>query len=194
MLRGHDVTRACGSLGDARARAGVGIAEGLTDLAALYAVLGRGDPPFEALRSFAAGWTEATFAPMAELRCEDPLTKLVTLAYLRTRVAELYRGSVAARHRLVVAEPYHAIGELAERLAATLSLAELVRDIFRGGETLALLGAVRVAVLTPAGRTLPVRLAELRSGRIAYGRRLRVRVLRLPEGYDEALHLLRSLR
>ncbi|GAA4055398.1 hypothetical protein [Nonomuraea soli] len=185
VLRGHDVVRACLALGDARARAGVGIAEGMTDLAALYASLGL-EPPFEALRSFAAGWTEATFAPMAELSCEDPLTGLVTVAYLRTRLAELYRGATAGRHRLVVAEPLRRGEELAERLAATFNLAEQLRSVFPGGQTLALLGSARVGALTPHSRSLSARV------RLLHG--MRVRVLRLPGRYEEALKMLRSLR
>lgn len=186
VLRGHGLLPACGALGDARARAGVGIAESMTDLAALYHALGRGEPPFAVLRSFAAGWTEATFAPMAELRCEDPLTGLVTVTYLRTRIAELYRGSISGRHRLVVAEPYQSVPALAERLAVTLSLAERLRTAFPGGQTLALLGSARVGALTADTRALPAQL------RLLYGSR--VRVLRLPGRYEEALRLLRSLR
>lgn len=191
--RGHDLTRACSALGGARARAGVGIAEGMNDLAALFRELGKGDPPFVALRSFAAGWTEASFAPITELRCEDPLTGLMTAAYLRTRLGELYRESGPAVHRLVVAEPYHRLAELSERLATVLSLAQCVRETFTEGQTLALLGPVRVGALTRACCDLTPRVARLRSARIGYGRQPRVTVLRLPGRYDDALGLLTRL-
>lgn len=194
VLRGHDVARACFSLGDARARAGVGVAEGLADLAALYAVLGRGEPPFEALRAFAVGWAEATFAPIAELRCEDPLTGLATPAYLRTRVAELYRGRTAARHRLVVVESSVPAEGLAERLAVALAMASLLRGVFAGGETLALLSSARLCALTRADHALTRGVAALRAGRVTGGRGLHARTLSLPGQYEEALALLRSLR
>jgi hypothetical protein len=45
-----DLSQACWALGSARAAAGVGIAEGMNDLAALFAVTGAGGPPFAALR------------------------------------------------------------------------------------------------------------------------------------------------
>lgn len=191
--RGHDLTRACMALGGARARAGVGIAEGMDDLVALFTAFGRGEPPFSALRSFAVGWTEASFAPMTELRCEDPLTGLVTAAYLRTRLGELYRDSVITGHRLVVAEPYHQLAELAERLATVLSLAERVRETFPEGQTLALLGPVRIGALTRACCDLSPRVSRLRGSTIGYGKRPRVTVMRLPGDYDEALRLLTRL-
>ncbi|NUR89822.1 MAG: hypothetical protein HOY71_37565 [Nonomuraea sp.] len=191
--RGHDLSRACLALGGARARAGVGIAEGLTDLAALFTALDLGDPPFAALRSFATGWTEASFAPMAELRCEDPLTGLTTAAYLRTRLGELYRGSVAGGHRLVVAEPYERLTELAERLAAMLSLAASLRETFTGEETLTLLAPVRVGALARESGELPGRVARLRASRIGYGLRPRVTVCPLPDAYGQALRMLRTL-
>ncbi|MFC7103535.1 hypothetical protein ACFQQB_25695 [Nonomuraea rubra] len=99
-----DLPQACWALGAARAGAGVGVAEGMNDLAALFAVTGAGGPPFAALRSFATGWAEHGFAPLGELHCEDPLTGLVTAAYLRTRLAQLYRGT-ARGTCLVAAEP-----------------------------------------------------------------------------------------
>ncbi|SEG75973.1 hypothetical protein SAMN05444920_104340 [Nonomuraea solani] len=104
VRRGCDLSGACWALGAARASAGVGIAEGLDDLAALFEVSAVGETPFAALRSFASGWAEKSFAPIGELQCEDPLTGLATVAYVRTRLAQLYRGSVAGTC-LVVAEP-----------------------------------------------------------------------------------------
>ncbi|YCK33155.1 hypothetical protein ACNF49_03330 [Actinomadura sp. ATCC 39365] len=89
---GGDLPRACEELGAARAGAGVGINEGLGDLAALFAVTDRGEPTFPLVRAYAAGWAEQSFAPMSDLQCEDPLTGLATVAYLRTRLGELYRG------------------------------------------------------------------------------------------------------
>ncbi|WP_327088264.1 hypothetical protein OIE66_39060 [Nonomuraea sp. NBC_01738] len=183
--RGHDLVRACSALGDARARAGVGIAEGMADLSALFVSVGLGEPPYAAVRSFAVGWTEASFAPVAGLGCEDPLTGLVTVPYLRTRLAELYRASAAGQHRLVVAEPYRRCDQLAGRLAAALALAGTLREAFPGGETLAQLAPARVGALARAGPGLPRRVARLRE--------FRVGVRTLPERYEQALTLVRTL-
>ncbi|MFI6388948.1 hypothetical protein ACIBHY_22850 [Nonomuraea sp. NPDC050547] len=183
--RGHDLIRACAALGGARARAGVGIGEGMNDLAALFTALGLGEPPFTAARSFAVGWTEASFAPVNGLCCEDPFTGLATVTYLRTRLAEVYRGSLAAQHRLVVAEPYERPGDLAGRLAAMLALAGAAREAFAGDETLAQLAPARVGALARAGPALVPRLTPLEV--------FRVSVNRLPDGYEQALTLLRTL-
>ncbi|NUP76683.1 MAG: hypothetical protein HOV96_03925 [Nonomuraea sp.] len=193
VVEGHDRPRACEERGAARAWAGVGIAEGLTDLAALFAVTGRGEPPFALVRAFVAGWAEQSFAPMADLQCEDPLTGLATVAYLRTRLGELYRGSVAGGHLLVVAEPYGQTGELAERLAAALNLATALRRAFTGDETLALLAPARVGAVTREDERLPAKVALLRATDILYGHRPHVRVRQLPKAHAQALALIRTL-
>ncbi|MEV0997291.1 hypothetical protein [Nonomuraea sp. NPDC050202] len=187
-----DLSQACWALGSARAAAGVGIAEGMNDLAALFAVTSAGGPPFAALRSFAAGWAEHGFAPLGELHCEDPLTGLVTAAYLRTRLAQLYR-STARGTCLVAAEPSAPPEELAERLAAALNLATALRRAFPGDETLALLGPVRVGAVTRMDEGLRAKVARLRDSEILYGHRPRVRVRPLPKAYGQALTLIRSM-
>ncbi|WP_206059407.1 hypothetical protein, partial [Nonomuraea zeae] len=165
---------------------------GMDDLAALFAASGVGEPTFEAMSSFAAGWAEKSFAPIAELQCEDPLTGLVTVAYLRTRLAQLYRGS-AAGSCLVVAEPAEWAEELAERLATALNLATALRRAFPGDETLTLLAPTRVGVLARSDERLPDKVARLRASEILYGRRPRVRVRPLPRAYGQALALVRTL-
>ena len=102
------LTAACTGLGRSRARAGIGIAETIDDLAALFAVLGaesasehadpggrdragRGSaPPLRLVCAIAEGWAEESVAQLAQ-GCEDPLSGLATLPYLRTRLAEVYR-------------------------------------------------------------------------------------------------------
>ncbi|MEV3978489.1 hypothetical protein [Nonomuraea sp. NPDC049758] len=190
---GGDLPRACEELGAARAGAGVGISEGLGDLAALFAVTDRGEPTFPLVRAYAAGWAEQSFAPMNDLQCEDPLTGLATVAYLRTRLGELYRGAVAGGHLLVVAEPYGQIAELAERLAAALNLATALRKAFTGDETLALLAPTRVGAVTREDDRLAGKIADLRATEILHGRRPRVRVRRLPRAHAQALALIRTL-
>lgn len=173
---GQGLARACMALGDARARAGVGIAEGMTDLAALFHARGEAGPPLAALRSFASGWVEAELAPMADLRCEDPLTGLVGLAYLRTRLAEVYREGVARRHRLVVVTL--TVTDAWDRIAAMLRLAALLREVFPRGETLVRLGPARAGALTTRPATRRLRQAGA------------VDVLTLPDRYGDALATL----
>ncbi|MCF6466901.1 hypothetical protein FAF44_00530 [Nonomuraea sp. MG754425] len=192
LCGGCDLAQACWALGSARAGAGVSVDEGLNDLAALFAVAGAGGPPFAVLRSFAAGWAEHSFAPLGELHCEDPLTGLASAAYLRTRLAQLYRDT-ARGTCLVAAEPAAAPEELAERLATALNLATALRRAFPGDETLALLGPVRVGAVTRIDERLPAKVARLRASDILYGRRPRVSVRPLPRAYGQALAMIRML-
>lgn len=212
-VRGNgDLAQACRALGTARAAAGVGIVDGMDDLAALFAVAGREEPPFAALRAFAAGWAARGCAEFAERRgrpspqvpadghtpagelatCDDPLTGLATVPYVRTRLAQLYRGS-AAGMCLVIAEPYGDVEEVAERLAAALNLASALRRAFPGDETLALLAPGRVAAITRADEKLADKVAGLRATEILYGRPPWVRVRPLPRAYGQALALIRTL-
>jgi hypothetical protein len=189
---GQDPAPACGRLGRARAEAGVGLDEAFADLAALHGVLGPGGAggfdgsargaeasllrqlpagPFTAL---ALGWVEVACAPGGAGGCEDPLTGLVTPAYLGTRLGEVYREAerhglpASAGSALVVADPGPAgpppAGlpvELA-RIGHELSAAESVRAVFSGGETLCGVPAGRVLALVVRGPELAPRLAELR--------------------------------
>src|SRR6185312_1546455 len=94
-------------LGRSRARAGVGIAETIDDLAALFGVVdgaggertcvlgggegGRWDPALRQVGAIAEGGAEESVSQFARGGCEDPLSGLATLSYLRTRLAEVYR-------------------------------------------------------------------------------------------------------
>src|SRR5213080_4086123 len=68
---GRDATVPAELLGAVRAQAGVGLAEALDDLAALYAVVGADAPPFEVVRSYTAGWADAGVDPVRTAACED---------------------------------------------------------------------------------------------------------------------------
>ena len=91
--RDGSLRQACALLGRARAQAGVGISEAMTDVAALYRVLGEGTPTLDVITALAEGWADAGLARLSGATCEDPLTGLVSFAYLRTRLREVYRDA-----------------------------------------------------------------------------------------------------
>jgi hypothetical protein len=189
---GRDATPSCARLGRARAEAGVGLDEALADLAALHTVLGPGGAggpreegsargaeavpaagPFGLVRALALGWAEVACAPAGAGGCEDPMTGLVTLPYLRTRLGEVYREAerlgvpASGAGAFVVTDP----GELVPaagvppdlaRLGRELTVAESVRAVFSGGETLCGLGPSRVLALVARGPDLAARVAALR--------------------------------
>ena len=194
---GTGLAAACGVLGRERARAGVGIGEALTDLAALCFVLDGDDPPPDLVIPLAEGWAEAGLASMSAATCEDPLTGLATLPYLRTRLGEMYRearqaGSCTAdTHRLLIAELPPRLDPW-DRLSVIILVANELRAAFPGGETLSLGGSGRAIALVRALPELAFRATGLRRNlTAAHGTRLRL--LKPPARLDEALRLLDGL-
>ena len=215
---------ACAGLGRSRARAGIGIAETIDDLAALFAVLGRSggertgvlsrgegdrasvlsrgeggrwDPALRLVGAIAEGWAEESVSQFARGGCEDPLSGLATLSYLRTRLAEVYREaeqggtSPAETHRLLVVglprrpDPWR-------RLALPILVGRDLRAAFPGGETLSLAKPGPAIALVPARRDLPLRYARLRRNiQAAFG--TQIRMTPLPGRLTEALRLVDEL-
>jgi hypothetical protein len=211
---------ACDRLGRSRARAGIGIAETIDDLAALFAVLDhepdepdergepdgpgeRGGPPLALVCAVAEGWAEEGMAQLSRGGCEDPLSGLATVSYLRTRLAELYREaaqdgtSPADSHCLLVitlprrSDPW-------QRMALAIVVGHDLRVAFPGGETLSLArrngvtGTERAIALVRAGDDLPMRCARLR--RTIQGHPgAQIEMTLLPGLLPEALHLVDEL-
>jgi hypothetical protein len=193
------LTLACACLGRSRAKAGIGIAETIDDLAALFAVLDS-EPPLHLVCSIAEGWAEEGLAQLAQGACEDPLSGLATLPYLRTRLAEVYREaeqggtSPADTHRLLVVglprrpDPWR-------RMALAILVGHDLRSAFPGGETLSLArraGPGPAIALVRAHGDLPLRYARLRrSIQASFG--TQIRMTRLPGLLTEALRLVDEL-
>jgi hypothetical protein len=194
---GADLTGPLRMLGESRGHAGAGVAETLDDLGALLAVLGRAVPPLGLVKPVAEGWAEAGLASMTGATCEDPLTGLVTMPYLRTRLGEVYREALrdgtcpADNHRLLIialagsASPW-------QRMARVILIGHELRTAFPGGETLALAGRNHLVALGRARRVAGLRAAGL-GQMLADTHGARVRVLRLPARYEEASRLLNGL-
>src|SRR5579859_6939969 len=193
-----ELFQACGSLGRARGRAGVGIAETISDLGALYQALEAGDPPLRVVSSTAEGWAEEGMARHYDGSCEDPLTGLATVAYLRTRLGEVYREaadtgtSAVQSHRLVTVslpggpDPWR-------RLAGSILLGNDLRTAFPGGDTLTqVAGSGTGLALVRADDSMPARYARLR--RVLTVRdRADIRMTQLPALLPEALRLVDRL-
>ena len=210
-VRATALAAACAGLGRSRARAGVGIAETIDDLVALFAVLGGGgqetagvlsegqhwDPALRLVGAIAEGWAEESVSQFARRGCEDPLSGMATLPYLRTRLAEVYREaeqrgtSPAETHRLLVVglprrpDPWR-------RLALPILVGRDLRAAFPGGETLALAKPGPAIALVPARRDLPLRYARLRRNiQAVFG--TQIRMTPLPGRLTEALRLVDKL-
>jgi hypothetical protein len=172
LARGGDAINPCAELGRARAAAGVGIRESLDDLCALYSELPAGNPPLGMVRALTEAWVEEAVAVVRTATCEDPLSGLASGAYLRTRLAELFReadragGGAGDRHVLLVVgiAGTPATGAVAgwEGLLLRLELGDCLRSVFSGGETLAWVGPAAVVGLVRREVGLPRMVEALR--------------------------------
>lgn len=195
--REGSLRHACTMLGRDRARAGVGIAEALTDVAALFRVLGAGTPPLDVITSLAEGWADAGLARMSDATCEDPLTGLVSLAYLRTRLREVYRDAhqhgtcPQVTHRLVVVDLPRRPDPWG-RIALVILVGHDLRAAFPGGDTLSLSRPGPAIALVQVTDELAFRFTGLRRAvRAALG--TEVRMIRLPARPEDAERLLDRL-
>jgi hypothetical protein len=215
-----DLTVALSNLGRARAEAGAGLDETLTDLAALHAVLTSPesssgliatDPdaaPTALVRATALAWADASSGELRNAEATENLTSLTTHAYLRTRLGEVYRQ--AERDGVAVPESHSLLAVTLDlstvvgwsRLMAMVLVADVLREIFDGGESIALLGPSVAVVLAPrdtafgdraltAGWLVAERLSA--DPQLTSTRRPWLRVEKLPPTQDEARDLLRRI-
>lgn len=206
LMSDTDVVAACAVVGRDVARDGAALGEALDGLRATYtAVLGSA-PEFDAAQALCVAWSEATLEYLHQLSCEDPLTGLASLAHVRTRLSELYRESerngvsVRTSHALVIVETRLPAVTIPEhqftRALRLVRVAESVRSVFSGGETIGRLGLDRVVAVVPRDRELGVSVALLRDllGQIGLGSAgLRVWIEGLPESGSSATRLLDEL-
>lgn len=182
---GAELTPVLGALGRLRAEGGVGLAETLADVAALHAVLDSPtlDSPAQAggllaadpdavpgwlLRASALGWAEVMLAQLARGAVTDALTGLVTVSYLRARLGEVYRECAVqdtwphTAYALVCVRLDTAFVPGFSALAAKVLLADVLRCVFDGGETICAVNDSTAVVLTRTDERLPMRLASVR--------------------------------
>lgn len=160
------------------------------------------DPaPAGVVRATALAWADVTLADYADVSCDDPLTSLATAPYLRSRLAEVYRGaaargrSVADTHALVVVELQRARhGNEIEQELRALEVAELLRTVFTADETIARPSPRRFAALVASERAddVTIRLVGLLLDRAGH-RAARRWVERLPASVDDVAHVLVAL-
>jgi hypothetical protein len=154
LASGGDVSAACHVVGRDVARDGAALGEALSGLRTTFRLVHATDPPFTATEALSVAWSEATLEYLHDLSCEDPLTGLTSLAHVRTRLAEVYRDAeltdvpVRSSHALVVVEVrIHGRALLEEhqftRALRMVQVAEAMRAVFSGGETIGRLGLHR---------------------------------------------------
>ena len=175
LASGSSSVDACAVVGHDLARQGVSLEEALEGLRATYHLVAGADPDYASMRGVSVAWGESTLGYLHQLSCEDPLTGLATMAHVRGRLSELYRGELT--ESLGVREAYALVvvdasrgregtgGSRADVLTHALvahRLGETVRGVFAGPETIGRLGPARVVVLARRDERLVQRAALLR--------------------------------
>jgi hypothetical protein len=149
LIAGRSATDACEVVGRLQGSQGVSLEETLADLRTTYELVVGTEPAFTDACAVALGWSEATLAYLHQLSCADPLTGLASMAHLRGRLTELYRGDTRGpaplrdRYALVVVEAAAPrLSGLADEvfgLDLRMSrIGESARSVFSGGETICL--------------------------------------------------------
>jgi len=181
----HGDLEACAiEVGRDLATDGVPLAQVMDDLETTCASVGAGEPPYELVRALSLAWNEVSLQYLHGLSCEDPLTGLASLPHLRSRIDELYRAAErdgvypTSEYALVIVELGARVPPTARRLPAAptaesvsarfstvlrmVEVAEALRTVFSGGETLARIAGHRVAALVPRDAALGASVEALR--------------------------------
>lgn len=207
LAGGGEVEPACAQVGRELARDGVDLGEALGGLRATCAAATGCAPTVGAVEALAMAWGEETLGYAHQISCEDPLTGLASLAHLRARLSEVYREceqrgeSVSATHAVVVVElPLLAGVENREgrfgRALWLVRVAETVRLVFPGSETICQARGARLIVLGERGDLLGrkvVALTGLLEDLGGPGRGVQVWIEGLPRSNGAAASLLDEL-
>ncbi|MDR7086383.1 hypothetical protein J2X11_001222 [Aeromicrobium panaciterrae] len=118
------------------------------------------EPPFATVRAAALAWVEEALVHQVDASCEHPLTALSTVPHVRSRLGDVYRGAerdgtrAADGYALVVVElPRLDPGNELEQELRSLEVAEAMRMVYAGDETIAQLSPRRFAALAGIERT-----------------------------------------
>jgi hypothetical protein len=207
LAAGRTATDACEVVGRLLGSQGVSLEETLADLRSTYELVLGTEPAYTDACALALGWSEATLSYLHQLSCSDPLTGLASMAHLRGRLTELYRGD--SRVATPLRERY-ALGVVeagAPRLSGIADevfgvdlrmsrIGESARSVFCGDETVCRVGPRRIVVLAARDEDLARRMKVLRSllevGERAHGG-VRIWSESLPLVADQAASLLDEL-
>jgi hypothetical protein len=206
LAGGRSATDACEVVGRMLSSQGVSLAETLADLRTTYELVLGAEPAYTDACAVALGWSESTLGYLHQLSCADPLTGLASMAHLRGRLMEMYRGDAHGpvlrdSYALVVVEgsSRRLAGLTDEVFGADLRMSrigESVRSVFSGDETICRIGPRRIVVLASRNEALSRRTTLLRRllevGEVSQGG-VRIWVESLPVTNESVASLLDEL-
>ncbi|MGL5824261.1 MAG: hypothetical protein ACRCYU_05395 [Nocardioides sp.] len=85
---------ACLVVGRRLADDGTPLEEALRRLRTTSLAINAADPAYGDIEALCLAWSESTLGYLHQLSCEDPMTGLASLAHMRSRLSELYRGEL----------------------------------------------------------------------------------------------------
>jgi hypothetical protein len=165
---GKDTAPAAFRLGQARASAGVGIAEAIDDMAVLFRAAGYESPPIRSIRSLCEGWTERDTAPVTMPTMTDAESGLGTGEYLVQRLGEVYGAATRAgtevghTHALVIVDVAVSDNDPWQRIARNAAVGHALKDAYGEGHPMARLSDGIYAVLVTRDAALGSGLSVLR--------------------------------
>ena len=196
-------------LGEVRGQTGVGIGEGIDDLAALYRLLDT-TPDVDLLREFCEGWALAVDSAPTQIGCIDPESGLPTADYLAVRLGETYSQANRHAHHAFVTHALLIVdianGELPpwRRMARSAAMGHALTAAMGPGYPMAALGGGAFAVLVARDLDLGETVRRMRdevedhAAALDVGDLLRtpprVWIEPLPETHARSVDLLSHLR
>lgn len=193
-----DIAAVAHEVGASAAQMGIPLHEVLDHVERAHA---QQEPSFATVRATALAWTEKALFHQVDVSCEHPLTSLSTVPHVRARLGDVYRGAdragtrVPDTHVLVVVElPRIDHAHQLEQSLHALEVAETMRTVFAGDETIGQMSARRFVALAECGRADPVTvsLLALLLERM-HTARARLWVEQLPARAEDAAGLLAAL-
>lgn len=168
LQAGLDTAPSAFRLGQARAKAGVGITESIDDMAVLFRSAGFQSAPIRSIRSLCEGWTDGDAAPAVAPAMADAESGLGTAEYLVQRLAEVYGAAeragkhVGTTHALVVVDVAAADNDPWQRIARNAAVGHALKDAYGAGHPMARLSDGLYAVLVERDANLGAGIAQLR--------------------------------
>lgn len=174
LQSGSGTTEACLVVGRELAKDGTSLPEALDAFRRVSRDVVGSDPEYADVEALCLAWSETTLGYLHALSCEDPLTGLSSLAHVRARLSELYRGELREPVRvqdafalIVVALPARvtadANGEAVGRALRMARVGEEARTVFPTAESVGRLGHHRVVIVAARDDRLGRRVALLRT-------------------------------
>ncbi len=179
LVTNAPVEEACGVVGRDLAHDGVDLGEALSGLRSTYTLMVGREPDYQATRALCVAWSDETLGYLHQVSCENPMTGLASLPHLRARLMEVQRGAerdggtASASYAMVVVDlpdadtrPVGGPGvPHPDHFARSLEIARVadrIRLVFGGEETIGQVSSVRLLVLATRDAGLARQVVLLR--------------------------------